>query len=404
MNKKNGVTGDGEWFYKRWQNCVDSDLIFNGDKFDKSLDINNIINDPSRNSFIGIKYHWSEDFTKDEEWYRQQCQEIDDERTINQELDLLFVGTQNCIFTDTTLASFQSKEVVETIETPGFAKIDIFEKELDSSDYYLIGCDTAESLEGAFCAIEIFGFREFNQIAELEHRYGSYTMFGQDIDFVFKWLRDTVGTDNIILCNENNSIGRAPIEHLVYQIKDVNYVNYLFVDDIKDNKNNKPVISSSIGIAQSDNIGIKTTGMTKPLMVGCLLECVKENSNGFKSQRLINQFSNIEKTNTGSIKSSGYTDLFMSGCFCAYTRSKKAMEIMPIITSRDPTKYKEDKVNEMKDIIGLGNLNNIKKETSKISSNSFVVTDDESNDESEIVSNFDEFEGEDNDFLPFFNM
>jgi len=390
----NGVTGSGEWFYKRWQNCVDSDLLFDEDLWKTDVNLDEIVTDPTRNSFIGIKYHWSEDPSKNEKWYQEQCQEIDDERTINQELDLLFVGTQFCIFTDRTLSLFDSKEMVESIDTPGFAKLNVFEKELDPSDYYLVGCDTAESLEGAFCAIEIFGFRNFNQVAELEHKYGSYTMFGQDIDFTFKWLRNKLGTDNIILCNENNSIGRAPIEYLVLQVKDINYVNYLYVDDIKP-RNNKPVISSSTGIAQSDNIGIKTTGMTKPLMVGCLLECVKENPKGFKSQSLINQFSNIEKTNSGSIRSSGYTDLFMAASFCSYVRSKTAIDIMPMLIENNISQYKKDKINEMKDIIGMGNIKSLQQPKNNFN---YVDGDFELNSDSD----FDEFSDEIN-FLPFFN-
>jgi hypothetical protein len=189
-------------------------------------------------------------------------------------------------------------------------------------------------------------------------------------------------------------IGRAPIEYLVLQVKDINYVNYLYVDDIKP-RNNKPVISSSTGIAQSDNIGIKTTGMTKPLMVGCLLECVKENPKGFKSQSLINQFSNIEKTNSGSIRSSGYTDLFMAASFCSYVRSKTAIDIMPMLIENNISQYKKDKIDEMKSIISMGNVKSLQQPKNNFN---YVDGDFELNSDSD----FDEFSDEIN-FLPFFN-
>lgn len=393
----NGVTGDGEWFYKRWNNSVDSDLIFNDDKWDKSKEIENIVNDPSKNSFIGVQYHWSEDPTKNQKWYEEQCQEIDDERTINQELDLLFVGTQKCIFSDTTLASFSSEKPKEIVQTHNMANLNVFEENPNPNDYYLIGCDTAESLEGAYCAIQIFSFKDFNQIAELEHKYGSYTLFGQDIDFVFRWLRDRIGTDNIILCNENNTIGRAPIEHLIYHTdEDIEYLNYLYVDvdfnEVK-KKNN---------LVQTDKIGIKTTGLTKPLMVGCLLEYIKENGSGFKSQRLINQFSNIEKTNTGNIKSAGYTDLFMSACFCAYVRNKRAIQIMPIISMNDPGEYAEQQLNNFSNIIGMGNVKNISKQK-EMNEKSFMGIDEEFGEE-EAISAFEESNDQSSDFLPFFTL
>jgi hypothetical protein len=106
------------------------------------------------------------------------------------------------------LGSFDKKKPIDKLHTPHSAVLDIFETKLNIHDYYLVGADTAESLQGAYCAIQVFGFHKFNQIAELQHRYGSYNAFGKDIDFVFRWLLKMLGNDNIILCVENNTIGR----------------------------------------------------------------------------------------------------------------------------------------------------------------------------------------------------
>jgi len=206
----NGTTGTGSWFYSRWQNSVDSKLIFDDNaKFKKDVDIDTIVKDPSKNSFIKVKYSWEEDPTKDQQWYDEQCQEIDDARTVNQELDLVFVGTQYCIFDDETLSSFEAvKKPDHIIMASGTKLLTFLDHTLNPHDYYLIGVDTAESLQGAYCAINVFSFHEFKQIAEVQHRYGSYNLFGEDINYVFKWLRHTVGHDNIILAVENNTIGR----------------------------------------------------------------------------------------------------------------------------------------------------------------------------------------------------
>ncbi len=59
-----------------------------------------------------------------------------------------------------------------------------------------------------------------------------------------------------------------------------------------------------------DELGVKTTGLTKSLMVGCLTECINENVKGFKSRDLVNQFGAIEKNNAGTIKAST-----VHGCF-----------------------------------------------------------------------------------------
>lgn len=391
MNIKNGTSGLGQWFFDRWNKTVDSDLIFNDDRWKTDVNICDTVMDPSKNSFIGIKYHWSEDPTKNERWYQQQCQELSDQRLINQELDLLFVGSTNCIFSDDMLASFNPQTKVETVNTRHNAQLVVFEDQLDPTDYYIVGVDTAESLNGAFCTIEVFGFREFNQVAELEHRYGSYTAFGQDIDHVFRVLRDMIGNDNIILAVENNTIGHAPIEHLLYHVDDIDYRTYLYKDDLKHNKD--------------DKYGVSTTGMTKPLMVGCLTQFINENPDCIKSQRLIDQFGNIERTNSGTIRANGYSDLFMASCFCALVRQKKALEIMPIISVGGSQKFQDKQFNAFKDIISMGSKDNILRDTKqKMTIDSLLSTDD-SYDEDTIIDSFNDssFGGSQEEFLPFFN-
>ena len=342
----NGIEGPGEWFYNRWYNAVDEDLVFNYNKetnvddWKQDIDLDKIIMDPNKNTFIKIQYHWSEDPSKNEHWYQEQCQELSDQRKINQELDLMFVGSTNCIFDDDTLANFKEEEPKQTIQTPNGAQLKIFTDNIDTSDYFIIGCDTAESLTGAYCALQIFSFRNFIQVAELTHKYGSFTAYGQDIDFTFRWLYK-IAKNRIILNIENNTIGKAVLEHLLFHIEDFDYRPFLYRDDLG---------------KHSDQYGTKTTGLTKPLMVGCLIEFLNDNPQvqKIKSKELIGQFGTIERTNSGTIRSTGYSDLFMATCFCAYLRKKKALEILPMVHT-DPQEYENKLVNEFKQIISLSN-------------------------------------------------
>ena len=150
-------------------------------------------------------YHWSEDDRKTEKWYQEQCQELSDKRLINQELDLIFVGSSNCIFDDDTLSSIKEQSPVQILNCAHGSKLKVFEKTLDPTDYYIIGCDTAESLAGAYCAVQVYGFRDFNQVAEMQYKFGSYTNFGQSIHYIFQWFYQQIG-ERIILIIENNTI------------------------------------------------------------------------------------------------------------------------------------------------------------------------------------------------------
>ena len=306
--------GSGEWYYSRYQNAVNSDLTF--DENEQWVDnAEKLIADPSKNGFVKTKFHWSEDPKKDQQWYIQQCRELSDKRKINQELDLIFVGTSNCIFDDDLLSAFKSQKPIGMLNCPYETNLVVYEENLNPNDYYLIGVDTARSLSGAYNSVEVFSFANFNQIAEFNYRIGSFNKYGEIIDAIFRWLYQQVG-DNIILAIENNTIGLAPIEHLL-EIEDINYRDHIYLEENK--KESKK------------EWGVSTTGISKDHMIGCLTEIIKDEPLVIKSQGLINQLSAIERTRGGSISSDTFSDLFMAACFCAYVRKMKALEIMPLI-------------------------------------------------------------------------
>lgn len=310
----NGVAGDGQWFHDRWMKGIDSDILFDeNDDWVENAD--EYVNDPTKNGFINILFHWSEDPNKTQEWYLEQCRELSDQRKINQELDLIFVGSSNCIFDDELLGKFQFTQPIKTLSCPHQTNLLIFD-EIDTKDYYLIGVDTARSISGAYNSIEIFSFLEFKQIAEFNYRLGSFTKYGEIIDFIFRWLHSIVG-DNIIIVIENNTIGLAPIEYLINHVSDIDYSRYLYKDKSKK--------------ATEQQYGVETTGVSKDLMIGCLTEILKNDPTVVKSQALINQISGIERTRSGNIGSNTFSDLFMASSFCAYARKMKSMDILPII-------------------------------------------------------------------------
>lgn len=393
----NGTVGDGEWFYKRWSGAADSDQLFiesnindhNIENWNPNIDVEKAVYN-SRNTFVRVKYHWSEDPTKDENWYEEQVKELDDIRTVNQELDLIFVGSKNCIFTDDFLSSLKSVDVKhqQVFSNPVF-NLDFFvnPNEIDRNDWLIISADTSQGIEAsAYCAIEVFGFRDFDQIAEIQYRPGSYTDFGTSIHQVFQYFYKIMG-ERIILVVENNTIGQAPIEVLLHPpIADqFSYSPFLFKD--RNKKGN-----------YEDLPGVKTTGLTKPLMVGCLIEYVKDNPEGIKSRQLINQFSSIERKAGGGIKATGYSDLFMASCFAAYVRSEKALEILPLIKFSNQ-EIQDNFMGNIKTIAGLSDPK------------AGLRRPQEKFEHDEVVTPYDEAEldriqfglDEDTTFFPFYN-
>ena len=317
----NGVEGTGKFFADLWENAMDSDEFFITDsEMEDWVDeetFNQLIDAPNKNNFVKIRYHWSEDPTKDETWYMNQKRELNfDMRKIRQELDLQFVGGQYCIFDDEILSAMESRRRYMTIHICHGAKLDLYvdPSELKSNDYYFIGVDTASSLRGAFNAIEIFSFKEFNQIAELKVKLGSLTKYAEVVEGVFQWLYKIVG-DRIILCIENNSIGKAIIEGLLYHPKEENfsYSPFIYMN------------------REKNEYGINTNTKTKELIVSSFYEYIVDNPKIVKSNELIAQLHRLERSNSGVLTSKTYTDLFMASGFCAYVRKLKFHELSAIV-------------------------------------------------------------------------
>ena len=359
----NGSKGTGQFFYDYWNNAIDSDLLFETDHtqtkenetnqnfvYEKFIpNATELVNDKRSNSFIRIKYPWFEDFRKTQEWYEEQCRELNfNTRKIGQEIDLEFVGSTDCPFSDEVLTKMQ-KSVVKPkflLDLPHSAKLKIFTNDIDPGDYYLIGVDTASAINGCYSAIEVFGFRDFTQVAELAIRVGSLHDYG---DMVYEVTKYFVNLTNgrVILVIENNSIGKSIVEQI--QLTDMGY--YLY------NEKNKIDINGNI-----IEYGVNTNSRTKSLMTAELYAQVNENPENFKSEELVNQFHAIERNNAGQITSSTYSDMFMACCFCAYARKQKELDILPLL-SYNSEELQEQQLNIMSSFIEMSNnkkLANIK--------------------------------------------
>lgn len=316
----NGTSGDGKFFYDMWNNAIESDNVF---EYDENLGkeewikdnelLGNYMNDANKNSYLKVRLHWNEDPLKDEAWYIRQQKELNfNRRKINQDLNLVFLGGSHCIFDDDVLEQMDSIKHKEIVELSYNSKLEVYEDEIDETDYYLIGVDTAESLKGAFNAVEIFSLKYWQQVAEYKGKLGSLTKYGEIVNEIFQWLHKKV-KNKLLLCIERNSIGQAIIEHLIYHVTDFNYMPYIFKEYNK------------------DELGIHTGTRSKELMIAAFSEYFRDDPKCIKSPDLSSQLFSIERGSTGVIKSKGYSDMFMAACFTAYARKTKYLELMPMV-------------------------------------------------------------------------
>ena len=351
----NGVVGDGQWFYEMYNYSVDSDEIFDDDNnFIDEAD--SLVNNPERNGFIRVKFHWSEDSEKDENWYKEQCRDLNfDTRSINQELDLVFVGSTNCIFSDEFLSQLRHQKPSNIITLPHSCHLRLFTEIFNSNDYYLIGVDSAKSITGDYNAIEIFSYDNFIQVGEFFGKLGSLTKYSQILMEIVKFLNSFIG-DRIILCIENNSIGSAIIEALENE-ESYDFLQYVYTPTPLVNKMKQGNI---VRVPKHPSqYGINTNSSTKSKMISYVYEFFTKNPKCIKSIDLINQLNVIERTANGSIRAQYpyHDDIFMASALCAYVRKISSLEYEPLIKSDEFEEYKNENLVTSDIIISNKNSN-----------------------------------------------
>jgi len=310
--------------------AVDSDDIFDeNENFNEFAD--GFVDNPERNGFVRVTYHWSEDPTKTNAWYDQQCRDLNfDKRLINQELDLVFVGSTNCIFDDDFLSQLKSIKPTNIIPFSYATHLKLFTDNFDTGDFLLIGADTAKSLVGDFNAIEIFSYSDFIQIGEYFGRLGSITKYSKVLMEIVKFLYSLIG-DRIILCIENNSIGSAVIEDLENADDDFDYLQYVYTPKPISNKSKD---GNLIRVQKMPpQFGINTNSNSKSKMVSFLYDYFTKSPNCIKSSDLINQLNVIERGVNGSIRAQHpyHDDIFMAAALCAYIRKLSSLEYEPLL-------------------------------------------------------------------------
>lgn len=335
ISTPNGKEGKGRFFYEQYSYATPIEELYDLDNEDwlddnpEELYKTILTHNPYRNTFIRIRIHWSEFPQYDDKWYEEQKRELGyytsakGRRRVNQELDLMFLGSEESLFPDEVLSELQPQKPIDYIQLSYGASLKIF-KEFNENDYYIIGIDTAKSIAGDYSAIEIFD-QDFNQVAELKYRFGMVDRFINVIKQIIQILINDYKITNFKLFIENNSYGNQVVEAL---INDVNFdfSSYLYYQIKK---------SGSI------DYGITTTGKNKELIIDCLYEYIINDPKRIKSQDLISELHVIERKGQKIQAAKGYhDDLFMAASFAAFGL-KELIKAGEIVIDQEQKKKQE---------------------------------------------------------------
>jgi len=223
----NGITGVGKWYYQQWTAALSD-----------------------RTKYKPVRFHWTEVSEYTEEWFKKVTKGKNP-RTIAQEYDLVFLGSNTSFFEDETIRVLQDESI--DIEPKRIMinnlKVDIYE-EYDPNKFYLIGVDSATLHGGDMSSIEVIDFMTGEQVAEF---VGKCRV--EDLCILLSELVKLYPSCNIV--PEANGLGNQVIEYVTSQpnlryitfkqpIKNVNTNTTAYKYGLTLNKDNRSLLLEEV--------------------------------------------------------------------------------------------------------------------------------------------------------------
>jgi hypothetical protein len=276
LSTPNRAVGVGSWFFKRYTRSISGES----------------------DSFTPVIIHWKDikELANDPYWYKTICDLFDnDQRKIEQELELKFLSTQGSFFDEITSAKIQEANV-KPIE-----RFKIFNGEIwkyssaESEKSYLIGVDTAPEFGVDKSTIEVFDFETLEQVWEYQGKC-------KVLDFV-KVVKLACSTYPGTVIIESNSYGNQVIE----EIYNSEYAPMVY----KEKRGLNTIVP-----------GLNTNAKTRPLMIDALYSTLTEFPEIVKSQRLGLELIGLISKPSGRIEADigCHDDLAIATSLCMYVR------------------------------------------------------------------------------------
>ena len=309
--------GAGEnFFYKLWIRSWDYEEIFDFDKEKPLSNANEIVNSSEeKNNFVRLKIHWSET-GKDEAWYKQQIKELNfNMRKVNQELNLVFLGSAYTVFPDEVLAEFEPMAPAAKIDVGYGMEFNIFEDinriiSENKDEIFILGVDTAVSTaaKADYSAIILTKGSTGEQIGEWHGKISVLKRYALILKKLILSLINlyNLNEDNFKIIIERNSIGLGVIEELLYD-DEFDFNAFLYKTEIRKGERAP---------------GIATKKDTREKMFDLLLSLVNENPKRIKGPLLQEELRNLEQKSSGRIEAGNgaHDDTVMAYNFTLYVR------------------------------------------------------------------------------------
>lgn len=313
------------WFYNILQRSVKFDDIYDYENKKLYDGYETTMDDPEKNAFISMKILWNNTH-RDQAWYNKQCKELNfNQRKINQELDLVFLGSSTSIFSDDIISKLIPKAPLREMQLPFGNKMQLF-SDLIPGEIYLLGVDTAMSagVNSDYSALSLTHASSGQEVGVWKGKFSIVKRLAALVKAAIKGLNLLYNIDEEYLkvIIERNSIGKETVEELIYNdpvLDDFDYEAYVWQEEVKNNKG-IPTGEYTYGLYTS-NSGKMGAGK-RDQMFSELMNQVNARPDLFHSDELIDELRNLEQKANGRIEASRgqHDDVTMSYNFCLYVR------------------------------------------------------------------------------------
>jgi len=315
----------GNWFYGILQRSVKFDDIYDYDNKKLYNGYETIMDDPDKNAFVSMKVLWS-DTHRDQDWYNKQCKELNfNQRKINQELDLVFLGSSTSIFNDSIISKLVPKKPLHKMSLPFGHELQLF-SDIIPGELYLLGVDTAMSagMASDYSALSLVHATSGQEVGAWKGKFSVVKRFAALVKGAIKGLNLLYNIDDEYLkvIIERNSIGKETVEELIYHddVDDLfDYEPYIWREELKDSKG-LYTGEFTYGLYTS-NAGKLGAGK-RDQMFNELMNQVNSRPDLFHSDLIIDELRNLEQKINGRIEAmrGQHDDIVMAFNFCLYVR------------------------------------------------------------------------------------
>jgi len=315
----------GNWFYGILQRSVKFDDIYNYETKKLFDNYEKVMDDPEKNAFISMKILWSNTH-RDQDWYNKQCKELNfNQRKINQELDLVFLGSSTSIFNDDIISNLIPKKAMDVLQLPFGQEMQLFSK-LIPGELYFLGVDTAMSagVNSDYSAMSLMHASSGQEVGVWKGKFSIVKRLAAVVKATIKALNMLYNIDEEFLrvIIERNSIGKETVEELIYNDPvqdDFDYESYVWQEEVK-NAKGLPTGEFVYGLYTS-NAGKMGAGK-RDQMFSELMNQVNAHPELFHSDELIDELRNLEQKVNGRIEAmrGQHDDVTMAFNFCLYVR------------------------------------------------------------------------------------